>query len=294
VIARAQDTAAPVRSPDGPGGSLALYSAAVAGLGALLLSGRFVYVWAPIPQWVPGRGALAAVWGAAMLLFAIGLWRRRGAARSSAGLTFLFLSWLLLVQVPRLLGAPGREVLWAGASQITTVVAGGWILFALLAAPTPGRGRWLRGSGAVRMARALYALALPLFGFHHFVDAAGAAEAVPAWLPFRLGWAYLTGAAHVAAAVGILFSIAPRLAATLEAIMIASFVLLVHVPGVLGAPLDRLQWTMLVVACAIGAAGWVVARSYAGTATPPATADGDQTARRDPVAAQNAGKRGRA
>jgi uncharacterized membrane protein YphA (DoxX/SURF4 family) len=121
----------------------------------------------------------------------------------------------------------------------------------------------------VRMARALYAVGLPLLGFHHFFDAPGAAEAVPAWLPFRLGWAYLTGAGHVAAGVAILLGIVPRLAATLEAIMVTVFVLLIHVPWVIGAPGDGLQWSMLFVASAIGGASWIVARSYAGGAQPP-------------------------
>ena len=113
------------------------------------------------------------------------------------------------------------------------------------------------------MARYLYAVALPMFGLHHFFDLAGAAEAVPAWLPLRTGWAAVTGAGHVAAGVAILLGIVPRLAARLEAIMIGAFVVLVHVPGVIGAPRDGLQWSMLVVASVIGGAAWIVARSFA-------------------------------
>jgi uncharacterized membrane protein YphA (DoxX/SURF4 family) len=125
-----------------------------------------------------------------------------------------------------------------------------------------GPERWYRGGRGVRLARSLYGVALPFFGLHHFVDLAGAAEAVPAWLPFGLGWAFLTGVGHVAAGIAILLGIVPRLAARLEAAMVTAFVVLVHVTGVIAAPRDSLQWTMLVVASAIGAAGWVVARSY--------------------------------
>lgn len=242
------------------------YAIALVWLGALLLSGRFVYVWVPVPRWVPWRDALAGASGALMLLSALGISGRRTVVPASAVTTILFLLWLLLLQVPRILAAPSHESLWAGAGQLASLVAGGWILFACLASPTEGAGRWLRGGRAVRMARSLYALALPLFGLHHFLDAAGAAEAVPAWLPFRLGLGYLTGAGHVAAGVAILLGIVPRLAATLEAIMIGLFVLLVHVPGVMGAPGDGEQRTMLVVASAIGGAAWIVARSYPVTA----------------------------
>ncbi|HEX3344599.1 MAG TPA: hypothetical protein VHS09_08495 [Polyangiaceae bacterium] len=252
----------------------AIYGAAVAGLGVLLLSGAFVAVWAPVPQWVPGRQALALVTGTLMLLSSVGLAWSKTIVRSSAVLTFLFVAWLLVLQVPRLVGAPTREGLWAGAAQIVTTFAAGWIVFASLAPPVEGRGRWLRGVRAVRVARVMFAVALPMFGLHHFVDIAGAADAVPVWLPFRLGWAYLTGVGHVAAGAAILLGVAARLAATLEATMITAFVLLVHVPGVIDAPADRLQWTMLVVASVIGGAAWIVAASYSGHAAPAAHAEG--------------------
>jgi uncharacterized membrane protein len=241
-----------------------MYAAAVAGLGILLLSSLFVYVWAPVPRWVPLRQVLTSAAGALMLVSAVGLTWRRTVVPSSAVLTFLFLGWLLLLQVPRIVAAPSMELLWSGSGQIAAVLAGGWVVFASLARPTESPGRWLRGDIGVRMARSLYAVALPFFGLHHFFDATGAAVAVPTWLPFRLGLAYLTGAAHIVAGVAILLGIAPRLAATLEAIMVSTFVLLIHLPGVMDAPADPLQWTMLVVASAIGGAGWIVARSYAG------------------------------
>ncbi len=247
-----------------------MYAAAVAGLGALLLSGKFVYVWAPLPSWVPWRDVLACAFGAVLLVLAVVLLWRKTVVASSATLAFLFLSWLLLVQVPRIIGTPSKEILWSGGGQLASLVAGAWLLFAARASPTERAGRWFGGGRGARAARSMYALALLLFGVHHFFHAAESAQAVPAWLPFRLGWAYLTGAGHIAAGVAILLGIVPRLAATLEATMITAFVLLVHVPGVINAPADRLQWTMLVVASAIGGAAWIVARSY----TAGARADG--------------------
>jgi uncharacterized membrane protein YphA (DoxX/SURF4 family) len=264
MAAGTQDVSSPARGPSGAAAVLGhvTYAASVAGIGGLLLWGTFVYVWAPIPQWVPARHGLACAAGALMLALAVALLWRKTVVPSAAGLTLLFLGWLLLVQTPRIMAAPSRELLWSGGAQLASVVAGGWIVFATLTSPTAGPGRQIRGVRGVRLARLLFAVALPMFGLHHFFDLAGAAEAVPAWLPFALGWAYLTGAGHIAAGVGILLGIVPRLSATLESIMITSFVLFVHVPGVIGAPRDLLQWTMLVVAAAIGGAAWIVAGSY--------------------------------
>lgn len=246
------------------GAGRGVYAVAVAGIGALLLSNQFAYVWAPIPRGVPSRELLTAAAGGLMLLAAAGLAWRRAVVPSSAILATSFLGWLLLLQVPRIVAAPSKELLWAGASQLASLVAGGWILFATAASRTGRPGRWIGDAGGIWLARRLYALALPLFGFHHIADVAAAAAAVPGWLPFRPGWVYLTGAGHVAAGVAILLGIVPRLAATLEALMIGAFVLLIHVPGVIGAPGDALQWTMLLVAAAIGGATWIVAGSYGG------------------------------
>jgi uncharacterized membrane protein YphA (DoxX/SURF4 family) len=118
-----------------------------------------------------------------------------------------------------------------------------------------------RSRAITRTSRILYALALPTIGLSHFVYSAGTASMVPGWIPFHLGFAYLTGAGHAAAGVGILLGIVPRLAAFLEASMVSCFVLLLHAPGVCSAPGDRLQWTMLLVATAYAGACWTMAAS---------------------------------
>jgi uncharacterized membrane protein len=262
VVGRREDIEVPRQTALSQG----VYAVAVAGMGLLLLLGKFVYVWVPLPRWVPAEATLARAAGALMLLAAGFLFWRKAivTARAATVLTLLFASWLLFLQMPRIVGAPATELLWSGAAQLASVVAGGGILFATVASPTEGAGHSFRGARGVHLARMVYsALALPMFGLHHFFVGAEAAEVVPTWLPFRLGWGYGTGVAHIAAGLAILFGVVPRLAARLEAIMITAFVLFIHVPGVLGAPNDALQWTMLFVASAIGGAAWIVARSYA-------------------------------
>jgi len=59
-----------------------------------------------------------------------------------------------------------------------------------------------------------------MLGLSLFVYADGTASMVPIWLPDRLGFAYLTGAGHVASGAGILLGTVPRLAAAMEAISV--------------------------------------------------------------------------
>jgi uncharacterized membrane protein len=86
---------------------------------------------------------------------------------------------------------------------------------------------------------------------------------VPPWLPYRVGWAYLTGAGQMACGLGVLFSILPRVAARVEAGMLSVFTLLVWVPAILAAPRERLPWTAFFISWAIASAAWVVAQNIA-------------------------------
>ena len=89
------------------------------------------------------------------------------------------------------------------------------------------------------------------------------ADLVPAWLPFRTGWAYLTGLGQMACGIGVLFSIYPCAAAAVEVGMLSLFTLLVWGPAILAAPSTRLPWTAFFISWAITAAAWLVANSIA-------------------------------
>jgi len=241
--------------------ALALVGFAVLGLGF----GEFAYLWQPVPAWVIGRPFLAYASSALLLVCSVGLLWPRTLARSSLVLTLAGVASILLLHAPRVLRAPQTEVEWFNLGEIATIVAGAWILFTS-ATPAPA-GRWrkaLGGERGIRLARLLFALALLPFGLSHFVYAAATAGMVPSWLPGHLAWAHLTGAAHIAAGLGILLGILPRLAAMLEALMVSAFLLTVNVPDVVRTPGGRMQWTEVFVAAAIAGAAFLVARSYRG------------------------------
>lgn len=247
----------------------AVFAIALAGFGVLsLVSGDFTYIWQGVPSWVPARTVLAYASGALLLGCGVGLLWPRARARASLVLTFYGLASMLLLHVPRIASKPQVEALWFGLGEIATIVAGAWILHA--------------GERGTRLARLLFGVALLPFGLSHFVYLQLTAKLVPSWLPGHLGWAYLTGAGHFAAGLAILFGILPRLAATLEGVMVSTFVLTVHVPAVLRAPGDRDQWSELFVACVIGGAAFLVAHTYRVSARPSRTRARATSRRRGP------------
>lgn len=244
--------------------ALTLFAVGMIGLGILaLVYGDFALVWQPVAPWVPGRTALAYGSGLVMVLGGVGLLFRATAAWSVRILFPYLIVWLLL-KVPALVVAPQMEAVWLGFGELAVLLSGGWVLFAKLAglreeSPLTFATR----ETGIHIARILFAVSLIPIGLSHLVYVNQTAELVPAWLPYRVGWAYLTDAGQIACGLGVLFSIFPRVAARAEAAMISLFTLLVWGPAILAAPKARLPWTVFFISLAIASSAWVVAQNIA-------------------------------
>lgn len=237
-----------------------MFATGLTGLGVLsLISRDFALNWQPVPDGLPARATLATISGVLLAGGGIAALTPRTARTATLGLTVYVASWLPLLQLPRVVQHPGDAGIWLGFAENTMLAAGGWVAFLSRRKSTAAADTAEPEGRALALGRWIFAAALPVIGWSHFVYADFTAAMVPAWLPWRLGIAYLTGAAHVAAGVGIGLRLWPRLAATLEAGMITAFVALLHLPAVAHEPGSRLQWTMLCVATAYAGAAWAVA-----------------------------------
>jgi uncharacterized membrane protein len=245
------------------------FAAAMIGLGIVgLVHGDFALVWQRIPiDPLPGREAIAYACAAIELAGGIGLLIARTHALA-ARVLFVFIGlWLVLLKLPAVLRVPQMEATWLGFGEIAVVLAGAWIPFADDAdLQQQRRLKFLAGSTGIRNARWLFIASLPMIGLSHFFYAAQTAAYVPHWLPFPLGWAYLTGAGSLAACLGLAlgpkFGVSPRLVATLEAAMLGVITVLVWGPGLFALSPDRTQWTGFLISAAIACGAWTVADSY--------------------------------
>jgi uncharacterized membrane protein len=244
--------------------ALTLFAVGMIGLGILaLVYGDFAMVWQPVAPWVPGRTALAYASGVLMLLGGTALLIRATAAWSIRILFPYLIVWALL-KVPALFAAPKMEAVWLGFGELAVLMAGGWVLFAKMADLPDGSPLKIATSEkSVRIAQMFFAVWLIPIGLSHIVYVQATVDLVPAWLPYRVGWAYLTGAGQIACGLGVLFSIFPRAATWAEAGMISLFTLLVWAPKIVAAPHTRLNWTAFFISWAIASAAWVVAQNIA-------------------------------
>ena len=217
-----------------------------------LIQGDFTAVWQPVPKGVPGREALAYLCASVAFGGGIGLLFRRTAALAARVLLTSLVVWFLLWRVRALFLEPLVESTWS-CGETLAMIAAAWVLATFAA-----------GERGVRIARALYGLALVPFGYAHFAYIQHTADMVPRWLPWHLGWAYFTGVTFLAAGVAIVFGVLAQLAAILSALQMGLFGLLVWAPVVAARHLNAFQQGEVASTLALTAAGWVVADSYRG------------------------------
>jgi uncharacterized membrane protein len=228
---------------------------ALAGLGALsVVSGDFAFQWEPVPADIPHRATLAVASGLveilAALLLAIPKWRSVGALAACA----VFAGWTAL-HLPLLASKPLDVSVWLGVAEPAALALGIFLVVTETVLIPPGARR--RSAVVI-----LFGAALVVFGLSHFAYASFTAALVPSWMPMPLALAYFAGAAHAAAGIALIVGVWRGPVASLEGLMMASFVLLVHVPRVVSEPASRVEWTMLLVAGALTCASMLVARHF--------------------------------
>lgn len=101
--------------------------------------------------------------------------------------------------------------------------------------------QWQQTTG--RFGQYLFAIPWIVFGVQHFMYAGFVTTLVPAYMPVKIFWVYLTGTAMIAAGLGLIINIKAELAAKLLAIMLGSFIVLVHIHSLSTHPELPIGWT---------------------------------------------------
>ncbi|HEV8122976.1 MAG TPA: hypothetical protein VGP80_01940 [Gemmatimonadales bacterium] len=208
----------------------------------------------PVPAWLPMRRVWACLIAGFLVIAAVGHLSKRHVRSAAIGLGGMFLLWLIVFHLPRLLASPTSMSAWVVACETAALTGTAWVLVGALTAGQKGGFT----TGAAVAGRILFGLSLLLFGLSHFMYHDFVATLVPAWIPGRLFWAYFTGAAHIAAGLSILINVMSRLAAALYGVMIGIFGLLVNAPRAVNFDKPA-EWDSLFVAVALSGAAWIIA-----------------------------------
>jgi uncharacterized membrane protein len=116
-----------------------------------------------------------------------------------------------------------------------------------------------RGIGkVVALTNLCFAIPLAAFGAEHLSGAKFLMNLVPAYMPWRLFWAYFVGFALIAAALSIGTKTQVRWSGLLFGTMMFLFVAMIHFPGAVRTG-GRTLWTIVFREMSFGGGGWVLA-----------------------------------
>jgi uncharacterized membrane protein len=111
----------------------------------------------------------------------------------------------------------------------------------------------------VALSNLCFAIPLAVFGALHLFGPQFVRDIVPPYMPWRMFWVYSVGCALIAASLSIATRIGVRWSGLLFGIMMFLFVAMIHLPGALRHPHDRIIWTIVFREMSFGGAGWILA-----------------------------------
>jgi uncharacterized membrane protein len=219
-----------------------------------------------LPAWVPAHSALACVVGACLIVAGGAILAGTGARTAALLLGAGILASFVVLYVPMLVASPLDVGVWTGGGKALALAGASLIVAGSLRSEGPRSAR----PGAtvasvlgrlVPFGKYFLAAFLVLGGALHFVYAEFVAGLVPSWIPGHLFWTYFAGVALIAGGIGMTIPWTTRLAASLSALMIFLWVLLLHIPRAAASPHDSNETTAVFEALAMCGAAAIVGMS---------------------------------
>jgi hypothetical protein len=178
---------------------------------------------------------------------------------------FYFIPYELLVSTKSMhFGA------WENAAKTLALAGGAFVIADRYAASNPAAPPGFL-QRLIPLGAACFPLTIISFSIDHFLYAREAAGYVPSWISNPVFWLYFTGVALCASGVAIFLKIIPRLSAGLLGTMIFIWVIILHIPKAMAAPLaiNGGEVTSALLALAYCGAAFVIAGTAPGISRLP-------------------------
>ena len=151
--------------------------------------------------------------------------------------------------------------MFAGVSHIAVAMCSAGIV-AFLIGILPAKNAVAQAHGLdkiVALANICVAIPLAVFGALHLFAPQFVVNIVPHYMPWPMFWAYLVGCGLIAASLSIASNVGVRWSGLLFGTMMFLFVAMIHLPGALHGPHNRILWTIVFREMSFGGAGWILA-----------------------------------
>lgn len=209
-----------------------------------------------VPAFMPVRIFWAYFTGAAMIAAGISFIFNRKSALAAFLLGAMLTTFILLIHVPALLVKGFAVAAWTRPLQDLAIACAAFMLAGISAKPEI-ENRALNTTAD--LSRYIFAVLLIIFGTEQFLNLDFQTAKVADYLPLRMFWVYLTGAAMVVAGVCVLINWKARFAAFALGTLLLILNLLLHVYLLANAPQIPLVWTAAMLDLAITCGVFILA-----------------------------------
>lgn len=201
----------------------------------------------PMPENLPARSFFLNFISTLFVVGGIAMCIRRTMHRAALLIGILLIILLIYPHLVTLLSDIHNPNPWTASAENLALASGAFIISgdALDKASPTGN------SALARYGRILFALSLVVFAVQHFMYADFIATLVPAWIPFKLFWAYFIGVAFSLSSISLLTNIKIRLASALLGFMFLFWVIFLHLPRVAAATHIEPEKTSMFIALAM-------------------------------------------
>ena len=210
----------------------------------------------PVLPWLPPHAFLAYLVGGLLIGGGLAVVARRGVRLVAFLLSCFFGLCALTMQLPRSVAVPLDLSVRTALLEVLAFCGAAMVLAVLSSS-----GRVSGLDRLLELGHYLFAVTLFGFGLAHFLVPHFIATLIPSWIPFRLFWAYFTGAAFVATGLAIFAGRFDGVAATLLGVMFLLWFFSLHVPRILSAERGHNpnEWSSAFIALGMCGASWIVA-----------------------------------
>jgi len=184
-----------------------------------------------VPNWIPGHLFWIYFVGSALFAAAISILTMKYVRLSASLLGLMLFLFVVLLHVPNVIAHPGDRFRWAVAMRDFSFALGAWTLAATQMAEAGTEA----GRRAIVACRSLFALVLVFFAFEHllhpeFTPGVPLPQPMPAWIPMRAVWGYVTGIMLLISGLSLLAGKYARATTTFLGITVTLVVLCINTP----------------------------------------------------------------
>jgi uncharacterized membrane protein len=208
-----------------------------------------------VPQYFPVRTFWAYFTGAAMIAAGVSFIVNKKARLAAVLLGAMLLIFVLLMHVPKITG-DSSAIDWTRTLQDLAIASTAFMLAGALPKRKTENGIVDK---IARLSRYLFAILLIIFGVQQFLNLDFLTAKVAPYLPLRIFWVYLTGAAMVITGASVLVNKKARLAAFALGTLMLILNVLLHVYLLASAPHNPLYWTAAMLDLAITCGAFILA-----------------------------------